>query len=85
VTNIFKTALILPCVLFQCSRYELGGVAFTMAEIFGLLIRLGIYLWVLMLVYNFLSAVFGFNQLRRFYITILRTMYSVRSKSYHKK
>ena len=41
------------------------------------LIRLAFTVWLLLLVYNFISALFGIDRLRRLYVDLLRELYAV--------
>lgn len=43
----------------------------------GFLIQLGLTVWVCLLVYNVISAMFGIDRLRRSYVDLLRKLYAV--------
>lgn len=48
-----------------------------MTGVFGFLLRVGVTVWLSLLVYNVISAVFGINRMRRVYVKLLRVIYSV--------
>jgi hypothetical protein len=46
-------------------------------EVWGYLIRLALTVWLCLLIYNVISALFGVDRLRRSYVDLLRKLYAV--------
>ena len=48
------------------------------SEVLWFFLRLGFSMWAILVLYNVVSALFGFDRLRRSYVDMLRMLYKVR-------